>query len=101
MVILVAEGKGAVESIGRTFVFLNENPRSILLFLLLFLVIFFLSVLLFGTQALFSVVPVTVPFLYLAGIFIQHYLTIFAWGSLTAYYVRNSSSQPCSATYEI
>ncbi len=92
MVILVADREGVVESIRRTAAFLNNNPLSFLLFLILFLIIIILNVFLYGMQAAFSVIPVVVPFIYLAGLSIQYYLTIFAWGSLTAYYLRNSSS---------
>jgi hypothetical protein len=98
---LVVDGKGVMESIGRTFRFLNRTPHAYVYYLVLVAGFIVVNAVLYGLQVPVSLIPFFTPLLYVFNAFIQSYLAIVLWSSLIVYYVKATNYPVYSSTYEI
>lgn len=100
-VISVAEEKGAVESVKLTAGFLNDRPHALLFFIVLILFTIAVSLIFFGVQVPFRIIPFVSIMMFLINTFFSSYLSVFMWGALVTYYMKASGSPVYDAGYEI
>lgn len=105
IVISIIEGKGAVDTVKKTFEFLGQNPHAILFYLVLLSVIITVSLIFYGFQIPVRLVPLMLPFFdiffYIINAFFHGYLVLIMWSSLTVYYVKKTDYPVDDTGYEI
>lgn len=101
LVVLVTDGKGVVDSIGRTYNFLKQTPEALLFYLILIVGFIAANAVFFGIQIAVSVIPLFVPLVYIINTVFQSYLAIAVWSFLIVYYVKKSNYHARNAAYEI
>jgi hypothetical protein len=101
LVVLVTDGKGVMDSIGRTFDFLKQTPEALLFYLILIVGFIAANAVFYGIQIAVSVVPLFVPLVYIINTVFQSYMAIVVWSFLIVYYVKKSNYHTRHAAYEI
>ncbi len=101
VVVLVTDGKGVMESVGRTFNFLKQTPQALLFYLILIIGFITANAVFYGIQIAVSVIPFFIPLVYIINTIFQSYLAIVVWSFLIVYYVTSSNYHARHAVYEI
>jgi hypothetical protein len=101
VVVLVTDGRGVMESLGRTFNFLKHTPQALLFYLILIVGFIAANAFFYGIQIAVSVMPFFVPLVYIINTIFQSYLAIVVWSFLIVYYVKSSDYHARHAAYEI
>jgi len=101
VVVLVTDGKGAIDSISRTYNFLKQTPEALLYYLVLITVFVAANAVFYGIQIAVSVIPLFMPLAYIINTVFQSYLAIVVWSFLIVYYVKKSDYHARHAAYEI
>jgi hypothetical protein len=105
IVISIIEGKGAVDTVKKTFEFLGQKPHAILFYLVLLSVMITVSFIFYGFQIPVRLVPLMLPFFdvffYIINAFFHSYLVLIMWSSLTVYYVKKTDYPVNDTGYEI
>lgn len=101
MVISVTDGTGVKKSVGRAFSLFVEQPRSLVLSLVLFSGIVAARGLFYGVQVSMSALPFMTPVVYLVNVFFHGYLAIVLWSSLISFYIRHCRQSVSPVQWEI
>ena len=101
MVIAVSERKGAGEALPMTFRLLTGSIRPLILFLILFAAAVAVNAVWYGIQLSLALSPFLLPLTWIAGAFLQGYLSIVVWGSLISYYMKHVNQRAGLDSYEI
>jgi hypothetical protein len=101
LVVLVTDGKGVVDSMGRTYNFLKQTPEALLFYLILIVGFIAANAVFYGIQIAVSVIPLFVPLVYIINTVFQSYLAIAVWSLLIVYYVKKSNYHSSHVAYEI
>ncbi len=101
LVVLVTDGKGVMDSMGRTYNFLKQTPEALLFYLILIVGFITANAVFYGIQIAVSVIPLFVPLVYVINTVFQSYLAIAVWSFLIVYYVKKSNYHVRHAAYEI
>jgi hypothetical protein len=100
-VISVADEKGALESVKITSGFLKDRPQALLFFAVLMAFIIAVSLVFFGVQIPFRIIPFLSIVMFVINTFFSSYLSVLMWGALVTYYMRASGAPVYDAVYEI
>jgi len=101
VVVLVTDGKGIMDSVGRTYQFLKQTPEALLFYLILIVGFVAANAVFYGIQIAVSVIPLFMPVVYIINTVFQSYLAIVVWSFLIVYYVKKSNYHARHAAYEI
>ncbi|MEW6600893.1 MAG: hypothetical protein AB1499_07975 [Nitrospirota bacterium] len=101
VVVLITDGKGVIESVGRTYNFLKQTPEALLFYLILIVGFVIANAFFYGIQVAVSVIPLFMPLVYIINTVFQSYLAIAVWSFLIVYYVKKTNHHAHHAGYEI
>ena len=101
MVVLVIEGEGVMDTMGRTLSFLRQRPGAFIFYLIMITGLITLNAVFYGMQIFGSVMPLFTPLIFIMNAFFQNYLAVVVWGSLISYYVKSVKYPVYTSTYEI
>jgi len=101
VVLLVTDGKGVMDSLGRTYQFLRQTPEALLFYFILIVGFVSANAIFYGIQIAVSVIPLFMPVVYIINTVFQSYLAIAVWSFLIVYYLKKSNYHARHVAYEI